>query len=205
MSRRHRGRGGGIAGLAVLGMTATLAGPQTAEVKEKPPLYKYVSYWTFPGAHWADVDKDNAITSQILAPALADGTLVGYGEDEEQVHSGEAFTHARWLQAKSLASLMKLAQTLHNGGDSSPLLLASSARHWDQIYISSFYNWKAGTWKGAYGYSGPAKLKPEAPDANEAIRELSSFYVPVFEKMLADGIILEYEIDRVIRTTDSPA
>jgi len=206
MSRRHRGRGGSIAGLAVLGMTATLAGPQTAEVKEKPPLYKYVSYWTFPGAHWADVDKDNAITSQkILAPALADGTLVGYGEDEEHVHSGEAFTHARWLQAKSLASLMKLAQTLHNGGDSSPLLLASSARHWDQIYISSFYNWKAGSWKGAYGYSGTAKLKPDAPDANEAIRELSSFYVPVFEKMLADGIIVEYEIDRVIRTTDSPA
>src|SRR5215470_3739952 len=165
MSRRHRGRGGGIAGLAVLGMTATLAGPQTAEVKEKPPLYKYVSYWTFPGAHWADVDKDNAITSQkILAPALADGTLVGYGEDEEQVHSGEAFTHARWLQAKSLASLMKLAQTLHNGGDSSPLLLASSARHWDQIYISSFYNWKAGSWKGAYGYSGvPTSSSPMRP------------------------------------------
>ena len=28
-----------VAGLAVLGMTATLAGPQTVEVKEKPPLY----------------------------------------------------------------------------------------------------------------------------------------------------------------------
>jgi hypothetical protein len=28
----------GVAGLAVLGMTATLAGAQTDEVKEKPPL-----------------------------------------------------------------------------------------------------------------------------------------------------------------------
>ncbi len=29
-------------------------------------------------AHWADVDKDNATGNQkILAPALADGTLVG--------------------------------------------------------------------------------------------------------------------------------
>ncbi len=37
--------------------------------------------WTFPRAHWADVDKDNATGNQkILAPALADGTLVGrYG------------------------------------------------------------------------------------------------------------------------------
>jgi len=70
-----------VAGMAVLGMTATLAGAQTVEVKEKPPLYRYVSYWTFPRAHWADVDKDNATGNQkILAPALADGTLVGrYG------------------------------------------------------------------------------------------------------------------------------
>ena len=68
----------GIAGSAVLGMSATLAGAQTVEVKEKPPLYRYVSYWTLPRAHWADVDKDHATGNQkILAPALADGTLVG--------------------------------------------------------------------------------------------------------------------------------
>jgi hypothetical protein len=71
----------GVAGLAVLGLSATLAGAQTVEVNEKPPLYRYVSYWTFPRAHWGDVDKDNATGNQkILAPALADGTLVGrYG------------------------------------------------------------------------------------------------------------------------------
>jgi hypothetical protein len=50
----------GVTGLAVLGMTATLAGAQTVEVKEKPPLYRYVSYGKFPRAHWADVDRDNA-------------------------------------------------------------------------------------------------------------------------------------------------
>jgi hypothetical protein len=31
----------GAAGLAVLGMTATLAGAQTGEVKERPPLYRH--------------------------------------------------------------------------------------------------------------------------------------------------------------------
>ena len=34
----------GVAALAVLGMTVTLAAAQTVEVKEKPPLYRYVSY-----------------------------------------------------------------------------------------------------------------------------------------------------------------
>lgn len=197
----------GVAGLAVLGMTATLAGAQTVEVKEKLPLYRYVSYWTFPRAHWADVDKDNATGNQkILALALADGTLVGSGDDENQVHSAEGFTHDNWWQANSIAGLMKVLEVFHKGGGSSSPLLVSSTQHWDQIYISSFYNWKAGSWKGAYGYAGTYKLKPDAPDADDAVRTLSSFYVPVFEKMLADSTIVEYEIDReMIHTTDSRA
>ena len=53
-------------------MTATLAGARTGEVKAKSPPYKYVSYWTFPRAHWTDVGKDNATGKQkIHAPALA--------------------------------------------------------------------------------------------------------------------------------------
>jgi hypothetical protein len=116
----------GVAGLAVLGMTATLAGAQTVGVKEKPPLYRYVSYWTFPRAHWADVAKDNATGNQkILAPALADGTLVGYGDDENQVHSAEGFTHNNWWQANSIAGLMKVLEAFQKGGSSSSPLLVN--------------------------------------------------------------------------------
>jgi hypothetical protein len=90
----------GVAGLVVLGMTATRAGAQTDEAfaiptaelpKEKPPLYRYESYWAFPRAHWGNVDKDNATGNQkILAPALADGTIVEYEIDRESVHSTES-------------------------------------------------------------------------------------------------------------------
>jgi hypothetical protein len=197
----------GVVGLAVLGMTATLAGAQTDEVKEKPALYRYVSYWTFPRAHWADVDKDNATGNQkVLAPALADGTLVGYGDEENLLHSAEGFTHDNWWQANSVAGLMKVVEAFHKGGGSSSPLLVSSTRNWDQVFLSRFYNWKAGSWKGAYRYTGAYKLKPDAPEADDAVRTLSSFYVPVFEKMLADGTIVAYEIDReMFHTTDSRA
>ena len=212
MNRSVCGVVAGVAGLAVLGMTATLAYAQIVEVKEvevseKPPLYRYVSYRALPQGHWADVDKDNATSDQnILAPALAAGTIVGYGDDENQVLSTEGFTHDNWWQANSIAGLMKVLEAVRKGGDSGSPLLASSTRHWDQIYISNSYNWKAGSWKGAYGYAGTYKLKPDAPEADDAVRTLSSFYVPVFEKMLADGTIVEYEIDReMIHTTDSRA
>jgi hypothetical protein len=189
------------------GMTATLASAQTDEVKEKPPLYRYVSYWTFQRAHWAEVDKDNATGNQkILAPALADGTLVGYGDEENLLHSAEGFTHDNWWQANSVASLIIVVEAFHKDGGSSSPLLVSSTKHWDQIFFSRFYNWKAGSWKGAYRYTGTYKLKPDAPEADDAVRALSSFYVPVFEKMLADGTIVEYEIDReMFHTAESRA
>jgi hypothetical protein len=197
----------GVAGLAVLGMTATLAGAQTDAVKEKPRLYRYDSYWVFPRAHWGDVDDDNAAGNQkILAPALADGTLVGYGDVENLMHSAEGFTHANWWQANSWAGVMKVAEGFHKGGGSSSPLLVSATRNWDQVFVSRFYSWKAGSWKGAYRYTATYELKPEWPDPNAAIQTLSTFDVPLFEKLLADGTIVEYEIDReLIRKTDSPA
>ena len=195
-----------FAGLLVLAMTATLAAAQTVEVKEKPRLYRYDSYWVFPRAHWGDVNKENvAGNKKILAPALADGTLVGYGDAENLMQSAEGFTHANWWQANSWAGVMKAVEGFHNGGSNSPLLI-SATKHWDQVFVSSFYNWKAGSWKGAYRYTATYELKPEWPDPNAAIRALSTFDVPLFEKLLADGTIVEYEIDReLIRKTDSPA
>jgi hypothetical protein len=147
----------GVAGLAVLGMSATLAGAQTDQVKEKPGLYTYASYWAFPRAHWGDIDKDNATGNQkILAPALADGTLVGYGDDEKQSAEGH------------------------------------------------FYNRKAGSWNGAYGYTASYKFKPDVPHTDDAVRTLDTLCVPLFEKLLADGTIVEYEIDgESVDNTDS--
>ena len=200
----------GVAGLAVLGMTATLAGAQTDPVPEaaapkaKPRLYRYESYWAFPPAHWGDVDKDNATGSQkVLAPALADGTLLGYGDGENLVRPEGGFTHDNWWQATSWADLTKVLEAFQKGSGSSSPLLVSSTQHWSQVYDSRFYNWKAGSWKGAYQRRITYKLKPDA-DAGDAIPALGSFWVPLFEKLLADGTIVEYEIDHsLINSTES--
>ena len=195
----------GVAGLAVLGMTATSAGAQTDDspriVKQKPQLITYESYWAFPPAHWGDVDKDNATANQkVLAPALADGTLVGYGDHENLAPPEGGFTHDNWWKAKSGADVMKLIEAFHKAGGSSSLV--SSTQHWSERYLSTYYNWKAGSWKGAYEYRLTYKVRPGV-DPDDATLMLSSFYVPLYEKLLADGTIVEYEIDReMFHTTD---
>jgi hypothetical protein len=203
----------GVVSLAVLGMTATLAGAQTDEAfgiplaglpKEKPRLYRYESYWAVPPAHWGDVDKDNATGNQkVLAPALADGTLLGYGDGENLVRPEGGFTHDNWWYANSWAGLTKVIEAFHKGGSSSSPLLVGSTQHWSQAYSSRLYNWKAGSWKGAYEWRHTYKLKPDN-DANGGIPALASFWVPLFENLLADGTIVEYEIDRsLVNSTES--
>ena len=65
----------------------------------------------FRGPTGGDVDKENATSNQkILALALAGGTLVGYGDDENQMHSPEGFTHANWWRANSSAGAMKVLE-----------------------------------------------------------------------------------------------
>ena len=190
--------------LTALGAFSAPAGAQSAdETKEKPPLYTYEAYWVFPRARWGELGKDNATSTQkILAPALADGTLVGYGDDENLVHSADGYTHDNWWQAHSMAGLMKVLDAFAKTGSPTPALL-SSTKHWDQVYISRFYNWKPGSWKGAFGHASTYKLKADAP--NDAVQMLSKqLFVPLLEKLLADGTIVEYEIDEETVHTQSP-
>jgi hypothetical protein len=194
----------GIAALAALGAAAVPGSAQTAEVKEKPRLYTYESFWVFPRARWGDVGKDNAgSTQKILAPALADGTVVGFGGDETLVHTAEGYTHDNWWQANSMAGLMKVLDAFYKAGSATNALILSSTKHWDEVYVSRFYNWHPGSWKGAYGHASTYKLKPDAP--NDAVATLSkSLFVPLLEKLLADGTIVEYEIDEQTIHTQSP-
>lgn len=194
-----------LAVVSVFGVLGTPAAPaQAAETKDKPRMYTYESSWVIPRARWGDMDKENAASNQkILAPALADGTLLGYGDDETIVHTTDGPTHDSWWQASSMAALLKVLDAFYkSGGAASPVLL-SSTKHWDGVYESHHYNWKSGSWKGAYGRASSWKLKADAPaDAVDILAK--NLFVPLLEKLLADGAIVEYEIDEETIHTESP-
>ena len=193
-------------GLCTLAMAAVWAAPayaQTSEVKEKPPMYSYVSNWSIPRAQWADMEKANLADQKILEKALANGTIVGYGDDVTMVHQAEGSTHDNWWSAMSMAGLLNVLDQFYKSGTPTSPVLASATKHWDNIFVSRFYNWHAGSWKDAYGHGSSYKLKADAPD--DAVERLSkNLIVPLMEKMLADGAIHEYEIDTEAIHTEAP-
>src|ERR1700724_1825527 len=72
-----------VAGVCALALSAIWALPARAQsdAKEKPPMYSYVSFWNIPRAQWAEMAKADAADQEMLKKAVANGTLVGYGND----------------------------------------------------------------------------------------------------------------------------
>lgn len=195
-----------FAGLCTLTLVAVWAMParaQMSEMKEKPPMYSYVGFWNIPRAQWADYQKAGEADEKVLSPALANGTIVGYGSDVNLVHTPDGATHDDWWSSMSMAGLMNVLNQFYSNGSATSPALQAATKHWDGIYISHFYNWKSGSWKGLYTHGGQYKLKADAPD--DAVAMLAkNFIVPILEKQLADGTIYEYEIDTEAIHTEAP-
>lgn len=189
--------------LVACGMYGGPAMSQTSEVKQKPPMYSYVADWVIPRARFADMQKERAPVDKIMAQALSDGTLVGYGADEAAVHTADGPTHDGWWSSMSIAGLMKVLDELRKSGNANGSALNSATKHWDGIYVSRYYNWHSGSQHNAYTHVASYKLKADAPD--DAVDTMSkNFIVPLLEKLLADGTLFEYEIDEESIHTEAP-
>jgi hypothetical protein len=203
MNNKEYGAFSALCALAITAFPAAPAGAQMAEVKEKPPLYTYVSDWAIPRAHWAELEKQGAATDKVLEKGAASGALVAFGNDENLVHQPDGETHDTFWSAMSMAGVLKVLDDLHTTGAATTSVLSTATRHSDSLYVSHFYNWKSGSWKGAYTFDASYKLKADAPD--DAVETLSkTFIVPLMEKLLADGTIGEYEVDEEAIHTESP-
>jgi basic membrane lipoprotein Med (substrate-binding protein (PBP1-ABC) superfamily) len=199
-------RGRVLAGLCILGMTAIAAvpaGAQSSEVKEKPPMYSYISNWDIPRAQWADMAKYDEADQAALQKALAGGTIIGYGSDVTLLHTPDSGTHDQWWSAMSMAGILNVLEQFYQSGNATTPVLSSATKHWDELYVSRFYNWHSGAIKNGYTHVGFYKLKPHAPD--DAVESLSkSLVVPLLEKQLAAGVIAEYEVDTQALHTTNP-
>jgi hypothetical protein len=189
-----------VCALAVAALWAAPACAQMSEVKEKPRMYSYISFWNIPRAQWGEMAKADAADEKIVEKALANGTIVGYGFDLNLIHQPDGATHDEWWSAMSLGGVLSVLDQFYKSGSPTSPVLGSASKHWDNIYVSRYYNWHAGSWKDIYTSGSCFKLKPDAPD--NAIDTLSkNVLVPVLEKMMAEGALHEYEIDTEVYHT----
>jgi hypothetical protein len=194
-----------LAAICLFGLIVGVALPALAqsEVKEKSPMYCYVSEWAIPRTQWAEMGKSDGADQPLLQKAMSDGLLVGYGSDVNLVHQADGATHDDWWCSSSMSGVLNVLDQFYKSGSTTSPALESATKHWDNILVSRYYNWHPGTMKAGYTHGAMYKLKADAP--GDAIDTLAkSVMVPRLEKMLANGTIIEYEIDTEAIHTSAP-
>jgi hypothetical protein len=185
----------GILALPLLGLCQS-------EVQEKAPMYSYVANWEVPRDKFKAMEEQLTRNTSVMAKHLSAGDLVGYGTDFTIVHQDGESTHDVWWSSTSWSGLMKALESIKAASTDAQVL--SSGKHSDRVYVSRYYNWRSGPFTNGYTRLAVYKLKPGAPE--DAVDQMAkSFIVPMYEKLLADGAIHEYEIDQEAVHTGDPS
>ncbi len=165
---------------------------QTA-AKDKPPVYTYVAEWDVPRAQWGDIVKMDEQDRPLLDKLVADGTIVGYGAYTNLIHQEGQPTHGSWFTATSEGNLLKALEAIYAQPGSTTAPVEGASKHWDQIFTGDIYNSKPGT-SGGYLTWSRWEIKPGETRAYSDL--IKSNFVPILEKLLAEGSITSYGLLR---------
>jgi hypothetical protein len=168
---------------------------------EKPTVYTYVAEWAVPRAMWGDFQKQEDGNAEAMKKAVADGTIVSYGNFAVVNHQEGEATHGSWFSATSMANLMKVLEGLRAAPSATSPAFAAS-KHWDYILSSTNHNGHSGTFTNGYLRVARWPGKAGASDPDEKI--LKATMISILEKLLADGAIHSYTIDRETIHSDDP-
>jgi hypothetical protein len=172
-----------LASVAIRPLQAQMA------AKPKPPVYTYVATWDVPRAQWGDMAKLDEADKPMLDKLVADGTLLGYGAYYNLIHQEGEFTHGSWFTATSEGNLLKALEVIYAQPGSIGAAVQGASKHWDQILTGDIYGAKPGA---SAGYLTWSKWDVK-PGQMHAYVELSkSVFVPILEKLLAEGSITAY-------------
>jgi hypothetical protein len=165
---------------------------QTAD-QGKPPVYTYISEWAVPRAQWAEMVKLDEQDRPLMDKLVSDGTLTGYGAFTNLIHQEGEPTHGTWLTATSEGNLLKALEAVYAQPGTTTAPVQSASKHWDYMLVGRVYNQHPGKSEGGYLAGDQWDVKPgEMRAYNDLVK---STLVPVFDKLLADGVVTSYGMD----------
>jgi hypothetical protein len=174
-----------------------------ADAKDKPPIYTYVAQWDVARPNWPAIEKYNASQKPVFDKLIADGTIIGYGYYKLAAHSEGSPNHGTWWTATSMANLLKvlsLVATQPAGPDVDRIEAAS--KHWDLVLVSRQYGVHSGSFDNGYLRVSTYKVKPGQGETLD--KAINAYILPILDKLLADGTLHSYSVDREVVHSDDP-
>lgn len=186
--------------ILTFGLLSTPTGAQ--EMQEQKPLFTYVAMWGVPRAQWGDMAKLAADRKAMMDSMVADGLLVGYGTFENRIHSDGGYTHGSFFQATSLGNILKALEKIYAQPSAVTAPAQAASKHMDYLMISHTHGNSTYTHTTGYLRVISAQVKPgHGDDFAAAFRR---YVVPVYDKLLADGTIVSYQLDWEYNIENAP-
>jgi hypothetical protein len=180
--------------LIVLGFLFCLSlvavAPARAQAVPQHTLYTYVSLWGVPRAHWPEMAKFLASDQPVFEKLVDQGTLTGYGNCVYELHQPRGFTHCSWFQATSIGNILRALAALRSTAAAAPV--NEGARHADELYQSTMYGSRPGTFHNGYLWFGHFTIKPGHVGDWSGL--FGKFVRPALDKMVENGTVVAFEL-----------
>ncbi len=174
-----------------------------ADEKEKPPIYTYVAEWEVPRPDWPTFEKYDASQKPVFDKLIADGTIIGYGFFKMAAHTSEGPNHGGWWTATSMAGVLKVLSVLATQSAPADIeKIQAASKHFDLILTSRHYAAHAGSFDNGYLRVATYRTKPGQGEALEKV--INSYIIPFLDKLMADGALHSYSVDREVIHSDDP-
>ena len=166
-----------------------------ADEKEKPPIYTYVAQWEVARPDWLAFEKYDAAQKPVFEKLIADGTIVGYGFFKMAAHSADGPNHGSWWTATSMANLMKVLSLVAAEPVPADIQkIEAASKHSDLVLISRHYAVNTGSFEN--GYLRVSTYRSKAGQGEAMDKVISSYIIPFLDKLVADGALHSYSVDR---------
>jgi hypothetical protein len=190
---------------SVIGLVAVSAVLTAAGAVAQPAgqtTYTFVAQWKVPRAQWASFVADfEKNTRPVLEKMAANGTLVSWGAFETIVHTPDGPTHGTWWSSATAAGIEQARGELIKASSASTSLTAATV-HRDYYLRSLVSNGKSASGTGAYLSVSSQLLKPG--QGTEWRQQWEKYMKPVFDDLVAKGLLAGYSIDVEDVHTESP-
>ncbi len=173
-----------------------------SQMEQAQPLYTYVSQFQVPRADWAQFAQDSEkATNPIFERLLTDGTIIGWGNFENIVHTPEGMTHGSWWSATSLAGITHVLDELRKVGPRPGQIAAT--KHEDLLMRTVMY--RASSVSGATGYLRVVCTVAQPGKGDDYVATVKKYLGPTFEEQFKKGVATYYGFDEQYVNTQVPS
>ncbi len=182
-----------MAGLVVVVLLIFSVPAALPQQEQAQTVYTYVSQFQVPRANWAQFTEDGEkLTNPILQKALADGTIIGWGNFESIVHSADGYTHVTAWQATNLAGITRVLDELRKVGPRPGQIAAT--KHEDLLLRAAVH--RTSPVSSGTGYARVVGVLAQPGKEDDYVALIKKFILPVLEDQFKKGNITFYGVEQ---------